>query len=346
MLIAARVSGLCLLGSLAVTACPAEEEDTPAMGCDPSASSTASATGSMPPAMMPPAGTLKVCERPESARFDAGSNSWYVSCQIKPDMPGDGYVTQVDGAGTMVVTEKFVSGLNEPKGIAINGEKLYVSDVTGLVTANLSDGTTLATTPVAGIDPEVPEMPFLNDVVVNPATGNVYVSDNRNGALFRFDADGGTPTLLVKDAALEAPNGLVLDMRDPANPGLLVAGMGPGLDPMRGVTAKLGCVMSVTLADLDDGDKKVTLTVVSPRVGNLDGIEFDGADLVISDFFAGRVMKLSPSMGEPMFNQGDAKILKQTLLRAADLGIDPVTRRAAVPETNNGTLVFLDLATL
>jgi hypothetical protein len=310
--------------------------------CEPSSSASVSAT--TPPPAAPPMGTLKVCERPESAHFDSETNSWYVSCQSKADVPGDGFVAKVDGAGSAVVSEKFVSGLNEPKGVAIDGGKLYVSDVNQLVVANLSDGAVLSTTSVVGIDPDVPASPFLNDVVVNPATGNVYVSDNRNGLLFRFDSSGGSPTLLVKDALLEAPNGLVLDERDATNPGLLVATMGPGLDPMKGITSKLGAVLFISLSDLDDGDKAVHPIVVSQRIGNLDGIAFDGPDLIVSDFFAGRVMKLTPSSAQPMWGEADAAIVKQSLLRAADLDINPATRLLAIPETNNGAVVFVNLA--
>lgn len=290
-------------------------------------------------------GPLKVCERPESAYFDSASNAWYVSCQAKTD-PDDGYVSKLSADGTTVVTEKLVSGLDEPKGIRVSGGKLYVSNVTELVTADVASGTVLATTPIAGIDPDVPESPFLNDVEIDRDTGTVYVSDNRNNALFSFDKDGGSAKLLVRDAALEAPNGLLLDKRDPANPRMLVAAMGPGLNAMRGTTDKLGGVLAIGLDDLNDGDKMVTVSYVTQRIGNLDGIELDGSDLIVSDFFAGRVMRVTPAAVPPVAGAGDAKILRQTLLRSGDLGIDPARRLVLVPETNNNALVALDLAAL
>jgi hypothetical protein len=83
------------------------------------------------PQLKPPApGTLAVCERPESAQFDAVSNAWYVSCMAKPDIAGDGFIAKLNAAADSVVTEKFTTGLNEPKGIRIRAGKLYVSDVT------------------------------------------------------------------------------------------------------------------------------------------------------------------------------------------------------------------------
>lgn len=293
------------------------------------------------------AGPLKVCERPESAYFDATTNAWYVSCQGKTD-PDDGFVSKLNAEGSAVVTEKLVTGLDEPKGIRIHDGKLYVSNVTELVTASVETGAVLATTPVAGIDSDVPEAPFLNDVEVDDETGVVYVSDNRNNALFSFDQHGGSAKLLVKDAALEAPNGLLIDKRATSNVRLLIAAMGPGLNPMRGVTDKLGAVLAVDLADLNDGDKKVTVTYVTARIGNLDGIELDGNDLIVSDFFAGRVMRVPDTSQLPTITTGygDAKILRQTLLRSGDLGVDGARRLVLVPETNNNALVALDLSTL
>src|SRR5688500_3303047 len=87
-------------------------------------------TETSPQALTPPApGTLAVCERPESAQFDAVSNAWYVSCMAKPDVAGDGFIAKLNAAADSVVTEKFTTGLNEPKGIRIRAGKLYISDV-------------------------------------------------------------------------------------------------------------------------------------------------------------------------------------------------------------------------
>ncbi len=284
---------------------------------------------------------LAVCERPESAQFDAGSNAWYVSCMAKPDVAGDGYIAKLNASGDAVVTEKFVADLNEPKGIRIRGGKLYVSDVTELVTIDVATGRTLGKTSVVGVHPDVPSSPFLNDVAVSQATGNVYVSDNRNDTLYRFNADGGAAQLLVKSPSLEAPNGLLVDERPGITPRLLVAAMGPGLSSGR--TDKLGAVLAIALSDLDDGDGRVEVTFVSQRIGNLDGIELDGGDLLVTDTYGGRLMRVSLSSTTPHFGEGDAHIVRQGFARSADLGIDPATRRALVPQLSAGTLVLVDL---
>lgn len=302
-------------------------------------SASAGASSAAPPSAPAP-GTLAVCERPESAQFDAASNAWYVSCMAKPDVAGDGFIAKLNAAADAVVTEKFTAGLNEPKGIRIRAGKLYVSDVAELVTIEVATGRVLAKTPVTGIHPDVPSAPFLNDVAVSEATGNVYVSDNRNDTLYLFNAEGVAPRLLFKSPTLEAPNGLLLDERPGVTPRLLIAAMGPGLKSGR--TDKLGAVLAIDLDDFDDGDR-VNVTYVSQRIGNLDGIELDGADLLVTDTYGGRLMRVSPTSTTRHFGQGDAYIVRQGFTRAADLGLDPATRRALVPQLSNGTVVLVDL---
>jgi DNA-binding beta-propeller fold protein YncE len=339
-----QLRSLVALGiALASAACENVETSTRALTAQSSGAQTGSTAGgsaaSGSAATAP--GVLAVCERPESVQFEAGSNAWYVSCMAKPDVAGDGFIAKLNAAGDAVVTERFSTGLNEPKGIRVRGGKLYVSDVTELITIDLATGRVLNKASVTGIHPDVPSSPFLNDVAVSEATGDVYVSDNRNDTLYRFNADGGAPRLLVKSPSLEAPNGLLVDERPGVTPRLLVAAMGPGLDSGR--TDKFGAVLAIALSDLNDGDGRVEVTFVSQRIGNLDGIELDAGDLLVTDTYAGRLLRVSPTSATPQFGQGDARILRQGFLRSADLGFDPARRRVLVPQLGNGTVVAVDL---
>lgn len=309
----------------------------------PAPAPAASAMPAPAAAALPP-GTLKVCDRPESAFFDGTARVWYVSCQAKNDVANDGYIAKLNADATAVITEKFVTELDEPKGIRVNAGKLYVSDVSELVTADVATGAKLATTTVVGLDPRVPENNSLNDVTVDEVSGDVYVSDNRNDILYRFDAEGKSPRLLLRSPVLEGPNGLLIDRRDPAAaPRLLIAALGPGLNPMLGTTAKLGGVLAIDLTDLNDGDDQVDVTHLSQRIGNLDGLEFYHDDLIVSDFFAGRVMRVTPTDGSPSFEQGDGKVIRQSFANSADLGIDVERNMIAVPETSKGTVVVITL---
>lgn len=346
----AALYGLIALGAGA-TGCSEDDGSTEAEAGSASSAGGPTATAPCEPTPTPaptapvlPPGTFGVCERPESAYFDGGSSSWYVSCMAKSDVPGDGYVTRLNADATESVTARFVTDLDEPKGIRVNDGKLYVSNVDELVTADLATGERIATTSIVGIDARVPEQSSLNDVTVDPATGDVYVSDNRNDILYRFDANGASPELLVAGPVLEGPNGLLIDDRGTAGPRLLIASLGPGLNPMLGVTEKLGSVLAIDLADLNDGDDAVEATRISQRIGNLDGIERYGDDLIVSDFFAGRVLRLTPTLTTPTGDEGDGQIIRQSLANSADLGIDVDTGVIMVPETGRGTLLSIELA--
>ena len=89
--------GLSLSIGLASAACERTETSTQALTPQ---------SGTAAPAPAPD--TLPVCERPESALFDAASKAWYVSCMAKPDVAGDGYIAKLNAAGDAIATEKFV----------------------------------------------------------------------------------------------------------------------------------------------------------------------------------------------------------------------------------------------
>ncbi|HEU4539324.1 MAG TPA: hypothetical protein VFS00_34625 [Polyangiaceae bacterium] len=294
-----------------------------------------------------------LCKSPESAYFDAGTNAWYVSCQEGP-AGTDGHIAKVteDGTKATVANLNFITGLSDPKGIRVHDGKLYVSDVSKLVIANVADGSGVANfsaVGVGGADAIAEALLFLNDVAVDPANDKIYVSDTPNNAIFRFDADGGNATLVVKDPQIEAPNGLLV--RDEK---LLIAAFGPGIDRENGfITDKLGAVIAVPLATVNDLGDGVTLAAgsfafISQRVGNLDGLEIDGnGDLVLTDFFGGRLFTVDPTAdapgSTPGFDQGDATPVQNGFNQSADHGFDPSRRLVAVPETGNGNLRFIDL---
>jgi sugar lactone lactonase YvrE len=256
-------------------------------------------------------------------------------------------VAKVAADGKSVVTAQFVPNLVDPKGIRINGGKLYVTDVDKLLTVNVADGAVLASTPVAGISPEVPEASkiFLNDVAVHKATGDLYVSDNRNSMIYKFDSSGGAPQVVAKGPALESPNGVLVDETDPASPRLLLACTGANLNVAANTVDKVGAVVAIGLADLNDGDGQVATTYVTQRLGTLDGIELDtNGDLLVTDINGNRLFRVTPSVDSPpAFDESEGKVLRQRLLRPADHGFDPARRLLAVPETDGGTVLFIDL---
>lgn len=100
------------------------------------------------------------------------------------------------GADGRVIDRDFIRGLNAPKGMAIDGNTLYVSDIDVIVEIDLAAREVIARHPV-------PEAEFLNDVTIDER-GVVYVSDSGTGKVHRLAA-GSVETHLEN---IDGANGL------------------------------------------------------------------------------------------------------------------------------------------
>ena len=194
----------------------------------------------------------------ESAVHDAQRDVIYASL-IGDREPGDGSVATV-GTDGKLMNAKFVSGLNDPKGIAITKDKLYVSDVTELVEVDINTGKILKKHTAEGVA-------FLNDVAIAP-DGAIYVSDTRASKVFKLDAEG-TFSLWLDDPKLDSPNGLLIQGNT-----MYVASWG-------------GAPEGGRVSKLDMSTKEIV--PVTEIIGNLDGIRpYDKDHLIISDWRSGK----------------------------------------------------------
>ncbi|CAA7616738.1 conserved exported hypothetical protein [Magnetospirillum sp. LM-5] len=247
---------------------------------------------------------------PESVLFDAAKNVLYVS-NINADpvaKDGNGYISKLSVEGKLV-TEKWVTGLDAPKGMALAKGRLYVSDIDRLVVIDVQTGKITKTYGAPGAK-------FLNDIAVD-ADGAVYVSDMMDSAVWRLK--GTKFEKWLADPQLENPNGLRID-----NGRLVVAAWGP----MTGdgfATSKPGPLKAVSLADRMVRD-------ISPPIGNLDGLEPDGkGGWLVSDWMKGGVFSLDRK-GTP------TKILTLTQ-GSADIGYVPDLKLLLVPMMLDGKVV-------
>lgn len=140
-------------------------------------------------------------EIPESVYYDSENQCLYVS-NIKgtpTGQDGNGYLSKLNLQGE-IVSHKWVTGLDAPKGIAKYGNYLFVSDINDLVVINIAKGE---------IEQKfaAPAAIFLNDVALNPKTGTVYVSDMMQDCIYRLK--NGKFELWLKDTQLDHVNGLV-----------------------------------------------------------------------------------------------------------------------------------------
>src|SRR5690606_30448945 len=77
--------------------------------------------------------------RPESVIFDNARNVLYVSNVGEDEEAGQGYISRLTHDGE-VTEAQWVTGLKGPKGMAVNDDRLYVSDVDRLVAIDIEAG--------------------------------------------------------------------------------------------------------------------------------------------------------------------------------------------------------------
>jgi len=117
---------------------------------------------------------------PESVLFDGKRNTLFVSLidGAPWEADGKGGIAKMSLDGT-TVDQDWVKGLNCPKGMGIDGNKLYVADLTSVVVINIKKATI-----EKRIDPE--GAVNLNDITISPS-GVVFVSDSKSGTVYKIE---------------------------------------------------------------------------------------------------------------------------------------------------------------
>lgn len=252
-------------------------------------------------------------ETPESALYDAANDRIIVSniAGFGPDTGMDGYLSLVSTDGELL-EQKWATGLMDPKGMAIVGDRLYVADAIGLQEINLSDGALVQTITLEGAM-------FPNDVTAD-ADGSVYVSDMFGEAIYKVS--NGKAEKWLTDAALTLPNGLLVD-----GDRLIVGSMGANLN-METFSAEIPG--GIILVDLATGD--VTPVDNASGLGGLDGVARIGDMILVNDNPTGTIY----AWGEGSFPADDALVISPG---TADMSAYGTT--LLVPMLNDGELISL-----
>jgi sugar lactone lactonase YvrE len=259
---------------------------------------------------------------PESARYDRDLDVWFVANINGQPLGKDnnGYISRLrpDGAPYAI---KFIEGgkkgvtLNAPKGLAINGDTLWVADIDVARAFNKRTGALIANVSTRAR--------FLNGSAVGP-DGAVYMTDT--GILFGPKGDvshpgpdqvfritrGGAKSVLTSPK-LEGPNGITWDSRQKRF--VIVSFLGKGIYGWK------------------PGDKDVESIGSGP--GQQDGVVFlpDGR-LLVTSWTDSSLFVLE---------NGRARKVASKLPSPADIDVDPKDSRVAIPLLMENRVEYWDL---
>lgn len=260
---------------------------------------------------------VKGFKNPESVVADKAGNI-YVSEIGEFGKDGDGQISVIGPDGKRKV---FAQGMDDPKGLALVGDDLYVADKDRILKVGKDGKWTVLVDKTAF--PALPQ--FLNDLEPDFAGKYLYVSDSGDifnqggttGAIYRMIlATGKVDTVInhQQDARIKAPNGLWMD--DTGETLIYV-------DYASGVLYKLD-LLNRHLIELANG------------FGGGDGIAL-GANkkLYISDYNSGKVFSLSI--------EDEVKLEMEGFQSAADIGVTRDGKTLLIPDMKAGTVTWRHL---
>ena len=184
---------------------------------------------------------MKTCE---SVRYDELRQQLYVTCiNGKPwEKDGQGFIGLLNMNGS-IKTERWITGLDAPKGMGILEGKLYVADLDQVAVIDIEKAEVLKKIKIPGAEQ-------LNDIAVDK-NGKIYFSDSSTGWIWTLEDD--KPVKWV-EGAWERPNGLYIEDKR-----VLLASSGS---------------QDLTEISLEDGSQTVLVT----EIGHGDGVENIGKE--------------------------------------------------------------------
>ena len=233
---------------------------------------------------------LSTCE---SVLYDKSHQTLFVSCinGSPAGKDGKGFISMLNLDGTIKSLE-WVTGLDAPKGMGIEGNRLFVTDIDQLVVIDIEKAEIVERIQVEGAS-------FLNDIAIG-ADGKVYFSDSDTGFLWIYS--NGTIKSWITEG-LDRPNGLFVEE-----------------------TRVL--LTSAGSQDLKIIDKTTgTFKTVTTEIGQGDGVEFTGNEgHYITSSWAGEIFLIFPDYTKvSLLKTSDQEI------NTADIGFNQEIQVVYVP---------------
>lgn len=216
--------------------------------------------------------TADELKEPESVVYDIMRRSIYVSnINGEPSaFDGNGFISLIANDGK-IEKLKWVDGLNAPKGLAMRGKQLFVSDINELIVIDVE---TAEITKRFKAD----DKSFLNDVAVD-SNGVIYVTDTATNRIYRLYK--GHFEVWLEDPKLESPNGLYIE-----NEHIIVSSWGNPTDGWK--TDVPGHMLIIS-----PKDKSIKDFAQGKPIGNLDGLaKYDNNSYLVTDWMQGKLMQV------------------------------------------------------
>lgn len=216
-----------------------------------------------------PAKIIEGFSSPESVISD-GKN-FYVSNvgqKLEPTVKdGDGFISQLAPDGK-IRKLKFITGLDAPKGMAVLGGKLYVTDVDKVKGFDLQSGKE-----IFNLDFSKENLFFLNDLCRKDEK-TLFVSATDKNMVYEIDLETKSYAPLQLSDSLSSPNGLFYSSAENT---LYVACYGDS-----------GSVVKINMKS----DAKKPVSVLGLK-GMFDGLYVTAGMLAVSDWKTGKVFYIS-----------------------------------------------------
>ncbi len=226
-----------------------------------------------------------------------------------------GFITRLNPDGTLAEL-KFIQGkkggitLHAPKGLLIDGDRLYISDIDHVVVVDKNSGAFLASVDLAAQGAQ-----YLADMARGPK-GRLYVCDTIGSKIFRIDpANNNEVAVFATGKELDSPSAILYS---------------PKLDKFL-VTLANGHIGGVDMTG------KVEPKFANVGFRNLVGMDVDDeGHIYVVSFTKGKVIQLDN------WGQGPKRIFKEKFNTPGSLFVDRKNRRILLPLTLSHRLASLN----